>query len=55
MLHWVLDTAPLLQTLFQRLVSLKYFNSFKVAFRVPDLEKDIILKKKLIRKIEKKW
>ena len=34
MLDRVLNTAVVLQTLFQPLVSLKYFNSFKVAFRV---------------------
>ena len=30
MLDWVLNTALPLQTLFHRLVSLNYFNSFKV-------------------------
>ena len=33
MLDWVLNTALFLQTLFQPLVSLKCFTSFKVAFR----------------------
>ena len=34
MLDRVLNTAVVLQTLFQPLVSLKYFNSFEVAFSV---------------------
>ena len=50
----VLNTALLLQTLFQPLASLRYFISFKVAIRGSDLEK-IFYFKDLFRKIEKKW
>ena len=51
MLDWVLNTALLLQTLFQPLVSLKYFTSFKAAFRVQICKKTCF--RNLIREIEK--
>ena len=50
----VLNMAWFLQTLFQPLVSLKYFTSFKVAFRI-QIQKIISYFKNLFRKIEKKW
>ena len=53
MFDWVLNTALLLQTLFQPLVSLKYFTSFKAAFWVQIWKKTWF--KNLFREIEKKW
>ena len=53
MLDRVLNTALLLQTLFQPLVSLKYFTSFEVAFRIQIL-KNILYFNNLYKKIEEK-
>ena len=54
MLNRVLNMARFLQRLFQPLGSLKYFTSFKVAFRI-QIRKKILHFKNLFRKIEKKW
>ena len=53
MLDCALNTAVLLQTFFQPLVSLKYFVSFKVIFKSLDLEKKPYFKN-LFRKM-KDW
>ena len=51
MLDCALNTALLLQTFFQPLVSLKYFVSFKVIFKSLDLEKKAYFKN-LFRKMK---
>ena len=53
MLDGALNTIRLLQALFKPLVSLKYFASFKVAFRL-QIWKTILYFKNLFWKIEKK-
>ena len=53
MLDWVLNTALFLQRQYQSLVLLKYFTSFKVAFKVLNWKKLLYLKNSF-RKIERK-